>query len=122
MVALVLLVYLALSLCAAVAAQRKGRDFGVWWLYALALLPVALPHALTVAPDRAGLERQQLAQGRRKCPHCAEMIWDDATVCRYCARDVPLGQHGAPTAPSPVRQTPLQASVAAQVRQSSRRP
>ena len=25
----------------------------------------------------------------RKCPHCAEMVQEDANVCRYCQRDLP---------------------------------
>ncbi len=25
----------------------------------------------------------------RRCPHCAERIRNEATVCRYCGRDVP---------------------------------
>jgi hypothetical protein len=26
---------------------------------------------------------------RRPCPYCAEMILAEATVCRFCGRDVP---------------------------------
>ena len=26
---------------------------------------------------------------RHPCPHCAELILPEATVCRFCGRDVP---------------------------------
>jgi RNA polymerase subunit RPABC4/transcription elongation factor Spt4 len=35
------------------------------------------------------IERQQIAEGLKKCPHCAELIKPDAKVCRYCGRDMP---------------------------------
>ena len=63
---------------------------------------------LIVGIKRAG--RPKTDRGNtRKCPHCAEMIKPDATVCRHCQRDVPvldettpvgLGDRATPYAPA----------------------
>lgn len=70
-----------LGLIPAFIAQSKGRSFAAWWLYGVLLFIVALPHSI-FASSVVGL-------GRRKCPHCAEMIREEAKVCRFCGRDVP---------------------------------
>jgi hypothetical protein len=85
----ILLYAVLLGLIPATVARHKGRSFLAWWAYGSAILPVALPHALLLKPDVRQVERQQLAQGLRKCPFCAEMSKPDATVCRYCNRDLP---------------------------------
>ena len=83
-----LIAWFLLALIPALIAQKKGRSLGLWWFYGFMLFPVALVHSLIMKADAATIERQQLSQGMRKCPHCAELIKKQANVCRYCGRDM----------------------------------
>jgi hypothetical protein len=85
----IVLYAMLLGFVPATVARHKGRSFLAWWAYGTILIVVALPHALLLRPDVRQVERQQLAQGLRKCPFCAEMVKPDAKVCRYCNRDLP---------------------------------
>jgi ribosomal protein L32 len=85
----ILIVAILLGLIPAMVAQSKGRSFVPWWIYGSLLFLIALPHALLLKPEIKQVEHQQAAQGLKKCPFCAEMIKPDATVCRYCGRDLP---------------------------------
>ena len=86
-----ILLAVLIGLIPAAIAQGKGRSFMMWWFYGAALFIIALPHALIMKADQASLEKQQLGEGMKKCPHCAEMIKEDAKVCRYCSRDLVTG-------------------------------
>ena len=76
-----------LGLIPAAIARSKGRSFFGFWIYGTLLLIVALPHAILAKPNVAALEARQLSSGaHRKCPHCAEIIKQEARVCRFCGR------------------------------------
>lgn len=90
----ILILAILIGLIPAMIAKGKGRSFGVWWFYGAALFIVALPHSLLMKPDTEAIENQQISEGSKKCPHCAEMIKKDAHVCRYCGREIlPLSEH-----------------------------
>jgi zinc ribbon protein len=85
-----LILVILIGLIPAAIAKSKGRSFGAWWFYGSLLFIVALPHALIMSPNTDVLEsRKATEEGRRPCPHCAELIKIQARVCRYCGRDVP---------------------------------
>ena len=83
-----LLVAAFLGLIPAAIAHSKGHSFVVFWFYGAMLFIVALPHSLLMSPSNEALEKRQLSQGYKKCPHCAELIKIEANVCRFCGREV----------------------------------
>ncbi len=84
-----------LGLIPAYVARRKGRDFFLWWVFGVLLLPLAVALSL-IAPARAASEAA-LPPGRRACPACAEVIDERAPVCKYCKTRVDPASGGAPS-------------------------
>lgn len=77
-----------IGLIPAAIAKGKGRSFGLWWFYGAALFIIALPHALIMKADTKSLETTAIADGGKKCPHCAEVVKQEATVCRFCHKSL----------------------------------
>jgi len=77
-----MLIGILFGLLPAFIAKKKGRKFWLWWLYGVAFWIVATPHSLLIKET----EEFQLKHGMKKCPACAELIKEKATVCKHCSK------------------------------------
>jgi len=82
---LILLVFVLMPLgliSAAIATSVKKRPFLRWWVFGTFLWPIALVASLAVKPDK---------REYWQCPSCRLWINHEATKCRHCTADVPVG-------------------------------
>ena len=73
-----------IGLIPAFIAQKKGKNFFLWWFYGAMFFIVALPHSLLIKNDSQKSEQQ--SEAMKKCFYCAELIKKEAKVCQYCGR------------------------------------
>jgi hypothetical protein len=90
----ILIIAVLIGIIPATIARSKGRNFMLWWIFGALLFIAALPAALILKPDKKAIESDRLSGGDlKKCPFCAELIKRDATVCRYCDRNLKAIQY-----------------------------
>jgi hypothetical protein len=83
-----------LGLIPAVIAHRKGRSFGLWWIYGTMLFIVALFHALLIKPPAPPIQAMEqpplqppetsLPEGTKPCCSCGQLIDAASTKCPVC--------------------------------------
>lgn len=66
------------GLAGAIIARPKGRSPILWFILCAIAPPLVIAIALLPPVVSRGFTK--------KCPHCAEIIKEDATVCKYCGQ------------------------------------
>jgi hypothetical protein len=88
---IVILLWLFCGIMSAVIAASRGRSGGAWLLLGMLIGPLALAVALLPTAEaklQAQARQEGQALGWRKCPFCAEVVREEAAVCRYCQREL----------------------------------
>jgi zinc-ribbon domain len=84
---MVIFFWIMMAVIVAMIANARGRSVVSWFLYALVAWPIALVHILL-------LQSTDARPGTRRCPECAEVIQEQARICRFCgAKDLPPPVH-----------------------------
>lgn len=69
-----------------VAEMRGGSAWGGFFL-GLLLGPIGVIIAIFLGSESGRAERAWVSGRKKKCPKCAEIVANEALVCRYCGFD-----------------------------------
>lgn len=85
----VLLLWLLSGVICAVVASQKGRSGAGWFFIGCLLGIFGLIWILVLPSNQQLLEATAIQKGQTKvCPYCAEHIRPQASVCRFCGREL----------------------------------
>ena len=81
--------WLVCGLIGAIICEQKGRNSAGGLLLGVFFGPIGVIICAVLEKNERVLEKRTLRSGEmRKCPYCAEPLRWEASVCRYCGREV----------------------------------